>query len=69
MKRLQKICSQYTLPQQFMAMGIYPYYTAIEAEQDRSVSIKGRKVPLFGSNSDLGRSNGERVKESAIAAT
>lgn len=69
MKRLQKICSQYTLPQQFMAMGIYPYYRAIESEQDTSVSINGNKVLMFGSNSYLGLSNDERLKESAIAAT
>ena len=69
MKRLQKSCAQYTLPQHFMAMGIYPYYRAIESEQDTSVSINGKKVLMFGSNSYLGLSNDERLKEAAIAAT
>jgi len=51
-----------------MRAGIYPYFRAIESEQDTVVIINGHKVLMFGSNSYLGLTNHPIVKEAAIAA-
>ncbi|MDD4671104.1 MAG: aminotransferase class I/II-fold pyridoxal phosphate-dependent enzyme [Bacteroidales bacterium] len=68
MKLLQQSCLKYTLPQHLMAEGLYPYYRAIQSEQDTVVNIDGKKVLMFGSNSYLGLSNDPRLKEAAKAA-
>ncbi len=51
-----------------MQAGIYPYFRAIESEQDTVVIINGKKVLMFGSNSYLGLTNHPKVKEAAKAA-
>ncbi len=61
-------CAQYTLPQEVKAKGIYPYYRPIESGQDPVVSMNGKNVLMFGSNSYLGLSDDPRLKEAAIAA-
>ena len=48
--------------------GLYPYFRAIESEQDTVVTIKGKKVLMFGSNSYLGLTCHPKVKAAAIAA-
>ncbi|GHV20873.1 8-amino-7-oxononanoate synthase [Bacteroidia bacterium] len=53
---------------QFKAAGIYPYFRAIESDQDTEVIINGKKVLMFGSNAYLGLTNHPKVKEAAIAA-
>ena len=60
--------SGYDAPQKAMRAGIYPYFRAIESEQDTVVIINGKKVLMFGSNSYLGLTNHPKVKEAAIAA-
>ena len=60
--------SGYDAPQKAMQAGIYPYFRAIESEQDTVVIINGKKVLMFGSNSYLGLTNHPKVKEAAIAA-
>jgi 8-amino-7-oxononanoate synthase len=60
--------SGYDAPQKAMQAGIYPYFRAIESEQDTVVVIDGKKVLMFGSNSYLGLTNHPKVKEAAIAA-
>ena len=66
---LNEICSQYTLPQEVKAMGIYPYYRPIASGQDPVVTMAdGSKVLMFGSNSYLGLSDDPRLKEAAVAA-
>ncbi len=60
--------SSYDAPQKAMQAGIYPYFRAIESEQDTVVIINGKKVLMFGSNSYLGLTNHPKVKEAAIAA-
>ncbi len=47
---------------------MYPYYRAIQSEQDAEVTIDGRRVLMFGSNSYLGLTNHPKVKEAAIKA-
>lgn len=66
---LNEICSQYTLPQEVKAMGVYPYYRPIASGQDPVVTMAdGSKVLMFGSNSYLGLSDDPRLKEAAVAA-
>ncbi len=60
--------ASYDAPQKAMQAGIYPYFRAIESEQDTVVYINGKKVLMFGSNSYLGLTNHPKVKEAAIAA-
>lgn len=50
------------------AAGIYPYFRAIQSDQDTEVSIAGKKVLMFGSNAYLGLTNHPKVKEAAINA-
>ncbi len=69
MKLLQKKLALYTEPQKAKAAGIYPYFRAIDSEQDPEVTINGRKVLLFGSNCYTGLVNDPRIKEAAIEAT
>ena len=51
-----------------MEAGIYPYFREIESEQDTVVTIKGKKVLMFGSNSYLGLTNHPKIKEAAKKA-
>ena len=68
MKLLQEKLSQYTLPQEFKKLGVYPYFRPIASEQGDEVIINGKKVLMFGSNSYLGLTNDPRVKEAAAKA-
>lgn len=69
MNLLKNQCALYDEPQRVKAMGVYPYYKAVESEQTTEVIMDGRKVLMFGSNSYLGLSNDPRLKEAAIEAT
>lgn len=69
MKLLQAKLAKYTAPQQAMAAGVYPYFRAIESEQEPEVIINGRKVLMFGSNCYSGLVSDPRIKEAAIEAT
>lgn len=60
---------KYDAPQRAKAAGIYPYFRAIESDQDTEVVINGKKVLMFGSNAYLGLTNHPKVKEAAVAAT
>ena len=62
---LQEKLSKYDAPQKVMEAGIYPYFRAIESEQDTEVMIKGKKVLMFGSNSYLGLTNHPKIKEAS----
>jgi 8-amino-7-oxononanoate synthase len=65
---LQKKLSKYDAPQKVMQAGIYPYFREIESDQDTVVTIKGKKVLMFGSNSYLGLTNHPKIKEAAKKA-
>lgn len=69
MKLLQTKLSKYTIPQQTKAAGIYPYFREISSDQDTEVTIYGKKVLMFGSNSYMGLTTHPKVKEAAIEAT
>jgi 8-amino-7-oxononanoate synthase len=68
MRILEQRTSQYDLPQQVQKMGIYPYFRAIESDQDTEVVMNGKKVLMFGSNSYLGLTNHPKIKEAAKKA-
>ena len=66
---LQKKFSKYRQPQEYMAMGVYPYFREIDGAQDTEVMMDGKKVLMFGSNSYMGLTYDKRIVEAAIAAT
>ncbi|MBW6501484.1 MAG: pyridoxal phosphate-dependent aminotransferase family protein [Bacteroidales bacterium] len=68
MRILRKKLSKYDAPQRAMQAGIYPYFREIESDQDTVVTIKGKKVLMFGSNSYLGLTNHPKIKEAAKKA-
>lgn len=65
MKLLRAKLAQYDAPQKVMAAGIYPYFRAIESDQDTEVLMNGKKVLMFGSNSYLGLTCHPKIKEAA----
>lgn len=69
MNRLSERCAAYTLPQEGMAKGIYPYHRCISSQQDTEVMMEGRRVLMFGSNSYMGLTNHPKVIEAAVEAT
>ena len=68
MSLLSDVLGKFDAPQQVKAMGVYPYFRPIESDQDTVVTINGKRVLMFGSNSYLGLTNHPRLKEAAIKA-
>jgi 8-amino-7-oxononanoate synthase len=68
MRILQRRTAHYTEPQKVAKMGIYPFFREIQSDQDTIVTIKGKKVLMFGSNSYMGLTNHPKIKEAAIKA-
>ncbi len=66
---LQEKLSKYRVPQEYMAMGVYPYFREIDSAQDTEVMMDGKKVLMFGSNSYMGLTYDPRIVEAAIKAT
>lgn len=67
-KSLQYKASKFTDSSQVKSQGLYPYFRAIESAQDTEVSIMGKRVLMFGSNSYLGLTNHPKIKEASINA-
>jgi 8-amino-7-oxononanoate synthase len=61
---LEKIRS-FTTPDELKSAGIYPYFRAIEQNNDTEVMIGGNKVLMFGSNSYMGLTNHPEVLKAA----
>jgi 8-amino-7-oxononanoate synthase len=51
-----------------MKLGLYPFFRVIESDQDTEVTINGKKVLMFGSNSYMGLTNHPKIKEASIKA-
>jgi 8-amino-7-oxononanoate synthase len=68
MRILQRKFSHYTEPQKVMRMGLYPFFREIESDQDTVVTMRGKKVLMFGSNSYMGLTNHPKIKEAARKA-
>jgi len=58
----------YDIPQKYQKLGFYPYFRVIESDQDTVVTIDGKQVIMFGSNSYLGLTNHPKIKEASKAA-
>lgn len=58
---LQDRLAKYTLPQQYQAQGVYPYFRAIEGKQGTEVEMGGHHVLMFGSNAYTGLTGDERI--------
>jgi len=65
---LQDRLAKYTLPQQYMEKGVYPYFREIEGKQGTEVEMGGHKVLMFGSNAYTGLTGDERVIEAGVKA-
>ena len=63
-----KKCLDFTRADEVKAMGIYPYFRPIEANEGPVVQIEGKKVIMAGSNNYLGLTGHPHVKEAAIKA-
>lgn len=61
-------CRSFTRADETKALGLYPYFHAIEENEGPVVRIGGRKVIMAGSNNYLGLTADPRVKEAAIRA-
>jgi len=61
-------CFDYKDADEVRKLGFYPYFRPIESAQDTEVYIHGKKSLMLGSNSYLGLTNDERVKEASIKA-
>jgi len=68
MKLLKAKYSSYDAPQKVKEAGLYPYFREIQSDQDTEVTINGKKVLMFGSNSYLGLTNHPKIKEAAKKA-
>ncbi|MDL2290409.1 pyridoxal phosphate-dependent aminotransferase family protein [Paludibacteraceae bacterium OttesenSCG-928-F17] len=68
MSLLSEALGRYDAPQRARELGVYPYFRPIESDQDTVVTIQGKPVLMFGSNSYLGLTNHPRLKEGAIKA-
>ena len=65
---LQERASKYREPQKYMEAGIYPYFREIDSHQDTEVTMSGKKVLMFGSNSYMGLTYDKRICDAAIKA-
>lgn len=61
-------CYEFTRADDIKAMGVYPYFRAIEENEGPVVQIEGRKIVMAGSNNYLGLTAHPKVKEAALKA-
>ena len=61
-------CFDFTRADEVKALGVYPYFRAIEENEGPVVQIEGRKVIMAGSNNYLGLTAHPKVVEAAIKA-
>lgn len=61
-------CRAFTRADETKALGLYPYFHAIEESEGPVVRIEGKKVIMAGSNNYLGLTAHPQVREAAIRA-
>jgi 8-amino-7-oxononanoate synthase len=61
-------CFEFTRADEVKALGVYPYFRPIEANEGPVVQIEGRKVIMAGSNNYLGLTAHPKVVEAAVKA-
>ncbi|GAB4300166.1 MAG: aminotransferase class I/II-fold pyridoxal phosphate-dependent enzyme [Ignavibacteriaceae bacterium] len=65
---LFKKCYEFKRADEVKALGVYPYFRPIEANEGPVVQIEGKKVIMAGSNNYLGLTGHPKVKQAAIDA-
>lgn len=65
---LHKKVDAFQASHELKALGIYPYFRAIDSDQETEVLMRGKHVLMFGSNSYLGLTSHPKVKEAAKQA-
>jgi len=68
MRDLFEKCSEYTQADEVKALGIYPYFHALESRQDTEVVMEGKRRIMLGSNNYLGLTAHPAVIEAGIKA-
>lgn len=63
-----KKCFEFTRADEVKAMGVYPYFRPIEANEGPVVQIEGKRKIMAGSNNYLGLTSHPEVKKAAIKA-
>lgn len=61
-------CYQFTRADEAMAIGMYPYFTPIQAVKGNRVIVDGREMIMVGSNNYLGLIDHPKVKQAAQEA-
>jgi 8-amino-7-oxononanoate synthase len=67
-KKLHKKIEQFKDAAVIKQQGIYPYFRVIECGQDTEVTLNGKRVLMFGSNSYMGLTNHPKIEEAAKKA-
>jgi len=65
---LFKKCEEFTTVEEYKALGVYPYFHALETKQDIEVVMEGDRKIMIGSNNYLGLTGDPRVIRAGIAA-
>ncbi|MGZ3423796.1 MAG: aminotransferase class I/II-fold pyridoxal phosphate-dependent enzyme [Polyangiales bacterium] len=60
--------TQWTLTDDARALGMYPYFRALDMNQGPEAILEGKKVIMFGSNNYLGLTMHPKVREAAAKA-
>ena len=61
-------CRKYSVANDIRAMGVYPYFHALETRQDNEVVMEGKRRIMLGSNNYLGLTTNPEVIEAGIRA-
>ncbi|MCF7923762.1 MAG: aminotransferase class I/II-fold pyridoxal phosphate-dependent enzyme [Candidatus Izimaplasma sp.] len=65
---LFKKCYNYDLTKKYKALGVYPYFHALETKQDIEVIMEGKRRIMIGSNNYLGLTGDPRIIEVGVKA-
>ena len=61
-------CFDYDEPEKFKALGLYPFFRAIESTTGSCVVTEGKRRVMIGSNNYLGFTHHEKVRDAAKAS-
>jgi len=64
-KPIHKKVDAFTTVDQLKAADVYPFFRPLQSDQNTEVVFNGKKVLMFGSNSYLGLTNHEDIKQAA----
>lgn len=61
-------CGEFTLPFEYQAKGIYPYFHCLQSKQAKEVIMEGKRKIMLGSNNYLGLTTCPEVMDAGINA-